>query len=102
MAVDYAATLAYRFAGNSVQDYLIGVGILIVSLAVLRLFKFVIVKWLIRIAKKTKTKADDIIVETIDKLGWFFYVSISLYFALQYISLHGVVDTIVNYAIIII
>ena len=39
MAVDWQAFLAAEFWNNTVQDYLISLGIFIVSIAILKIFK---------------------------------------------------------------
>lgn len=60
--------------------------IFIVSLSLLRIFKFVIIKKLKKIAEKTETKYDDILVDMVDKIGWPFYVLISLYISFYYLQ----------------
>lgn len=57
-----------------------------VSLFILAIFKRVIIKKLKLIAEKTKTRYDDIVVETIEKIGWPFYILISLYISFYYLQ----------------
>lgn len=60
--------------------------IFIVSILLLRIFKFVIIKKLKKIAERTETKYDDILVDMVDKIGWPFYILISLYISFYYLQ----------------
>ena len=95
-------TLAqYALWGNTGQDYAYAIAIFIGALIVLRFFKFFIVKNLERLFKKTKTEIDDIIIHSIDHIGWMFYVILSLYIALQFVVLPEIAENIVYYIILI-
>lgn len=60
--------------------------IFLISFLILRIFKLVIIKKLKKIVERTETKYDDIIVDMIDKIGWPFYILISLYMSFYYLQ----------------
>lgn len=94
--------LNYGLWGNTVQTYLIALGIFVVSVAILRLFKYFLLKRLKHVAKKTKTDVDDLVIEMLDSINWGFYILISLYFALKWISLPAGFDKWMNYGLMIV
>ena len=71
---------------GEIDTFLIALIIFIASFSMLRIFKFVIIKKLKKIAEKTETKYDDIIVDMVDKIGWPFYILISLYISFYYLK----------------
>lgn len=64
---------------NTVQEYLIAVGIFILLLAVFRLFHYVVLWRLHAWAKHTTTEIDDTVIRMVQSVSWPFYVYISLY-----------------------
>lgn len=89
--------MQYSLWNNTVQQYLIALGVLILSVIVLRIFKFVIVKRLHIISRKTKNQLDDIIVDVINAFHWPFYVFISLYIALKFIKIPEIIGKVEYY-----
>ena len=92
---------------NEIDGYFTALIIFAISISILRIFKFVIIKKLKKIAEKTKTKYDDIVIDMIDKVGWPFYILISLYISFHYLEslkfgLSSEIKTILYYIIIII
>lgn len=71
------------FAQNSAYDYLIALGILIISLLVLKIFQVVVLVRLKSLAKKTSTDFDDVLIKVFTNIKPPFYFFISLYFAIQ-------------------
>jgi small-conductance mechanosensitive channel len=94
--------LSYSIWGNTVQDYLIAVIIFLASLTILRLFKYVVLRKLKKLAKKTKWGFDDLLIGLLDKFGWPFFMLVSFYLAFQYIAVPEIVDQIMHYAILLI
>jgi len=81
--------------------------IFILSFSILKIFKIVIIKKIKKFVEETDIKYHDMLVEIIDKIGWPFYVLISLYitfYYLQTIDFGGVllsdIRKIIYYAII--
>lgn len=75
--------------------------ILILSIVIIRFFKFVIVKRLKELAKKTESKIDDIAIDIIDKIHWTFFVLLALFIAINFIYIPDFIITILNYALAI-
>jgi len=84
------------------SSYLMAVIVFIVSLLILRIFKFIILQHLKRLSKKTRTNLDTMIIEAVDHIGWFFYVAISSYLAIQFVQVSERISTIINYSILVI
>lgn len=92
---------------NDINSYFTALIIFVISILILRIFKFVIIKKLKKIAEKTETKYDDIVIDMIDKIGWPFYILIALYISFHYLEslqfgLSSGVKTTIYYVIIII
>lgn len=71
---------------NNIDGYFTVLIIFAISILILRIFKFAIIKKLKKIAKMTKTKYGDIAIDTIDKIGWPFYILIALYISFHYLE----------------
>jgi small-conductance mechanosensitive channel len=90
---------------GEINSYVRALTIFAISILILRIFKFVIIKKLKKLAEKTETKYDDIIVDMVDKIGWYFYILLALYISFHYLdSLHFVlaleIETVLYYVII--
>src|SRR5690625_1927601 len=53
--------------GNSLKEYAIAVGIVVVGIIVLNILKYVVIKRIKKIAQKTETTVDDLILKMITK-----------------------------------
>jgi small-conductance mechanosensitive channel len=84
------------FYGNSLQVYFIALGIFVVLVSVLRFIKFIVLRKLKTLAKKTKNKYDDVLVHSIDSIGWIFYIFVSLYVALTYLVFSAQITKIIH------
>jgi len=69
MAFDYQAALAIEFLGNTLQSYLVSLGMFLGSLVLLWIFKNIIIKYLEKLAEKTETDVDDAIIAAIKAFG---------------------------------
>ena len=90
------------FWNNTILEYLIALGVFVLSLIVLKIFKIVIISRLKRLAEKTNTNIDDILIKTIDSIKWSFYFLISIFIAIQFITLMRVIDQAISFIIIVI
>ncbi len=93
--------LGYELYGNSVLDYLIVIGVFLLSVIVLNIFKTIIVSRIKKLAEKTKSELDDIIINAINAIHWPFYVFVSIYFALRFLSINEKVDKIFFYIFLV-
>ncbi len=99
---DLSGILAYSFMGNPVRDYTFVLLASVIVFIILKFFKLVIIKKLESLSKKTKTKFDDALIGIISKIGWPFYILVSLYIGLKFLKFPENVDKWLNYTIIII
>ncbi len=87
---------------NTIQDFLIVIGVFILSVLVLKIFKFILVAKFKKITAKTKMEIDDLLVKILDDLPWSFFVLLSLYIAVQFMTLPSVIAKIVYYMLVIV
>jgi len=79
--------LNWSWCSNSGQDYLLALGILIGSLVILKVLQKIVITHLKKIALKTATDLDDILIDIVSKIKPPFYLIISLYLSLNYLTL---------------
>ena len=101
MAFNLAEILTYTIAGNSVKDFLAALAVFLLAATALKIFKYVIIRKLKKIADKTKTELDNLLIKIIDSVGWPFYLLLSLYIALQFIQTPDFIGTAVYYVILV-
>ncbi|MCK5096165.1 MAG: mechanosensitive ion channel family protein [Candidatus Pacebacteria bacterium] len=77
----------YELFNNSIGDYIMAVCVLVVFLAVFKLFQIVVLYRLGLLAKKTKTDIDDTLVEIVKSLRPPFYSFLAVYTAVQFLTL---------------
>jgi len=65
--------LNINFLNNSVQDYLIFLGVFIGLFIVFRIFRTIVIERLDVIFKKTVNDFDDLIIDIISNISKFFY-----------------------------
>ncbi len=87
--------------GNLVSDWLIALGIFLAAWIVLKIFKAVFVSRLKKLSKKTKTDIDDMVIDAIDAIKWPFYFLVSIYFALKFVVVHGMIEKIIYVLLLI-
>ncbi len=86
---------------NSTSQYITALGIFVLSMIVIKLFKYLVVSRFKLLAKKTISKFDDEIAEIIDNVHWPFYIVLSLYIAIQFLVLPQIIFDIIYYALMI-
>lgn len=74
----------------------------VISLVILYIVKNIILVRFDKLAKKTKTKFDDILIDSLEKIGWPFYFVLSLFVAMQFLTLPVVVEKGLNYFVLIV
>jgi len=102
MAIDFNQILNYYFLDNSIKGYLIAFGFFVLAIIVLKIFKQIIIVKIKKLADHTKTEFDDLLIKTVDSIGWPFYLFLSLYFAFKFIIISGILERIVFYLLLII
>lgn len=83
---------------NTVQDYLIAVGIFTVAITILRIFRNIVLKRLKKLAEKTETTLDDFIVSALERAVMPLLNYAAFYFAASSLELSTKVATIIHNA----
>lgn len=77
----------HEYLGNSYLTYLIALGIILVGLIIVRIFRTIFIRRLQRWSQQTETKADDFIVEGIKRFGIPALYYFVIYNGINYLSL---------------
>jgi len=93
--------LNLQIGDNSGSDYLMASVSFIIFIVILLIFKGVVLHRLKKLAKKTKTDFDDNLIKNINGLKWPFYVLLSLYISLQFVTIPASMDKFLNHIFII-
>ncbi|MFH2106387.1 MAG: mechanosensitive ion channel family protein [Candidatus Micrarchaeota archaeon] len=99
--MDISGLLGYTVGSDAIQDYTNAIVVFLVALIILRFFKFVVISRLKKITQKTKTGIDDVLVNVVDQIGWFFYVLLSIYLSLLFVPHPQLLDQVMYYALLI-
>lgn len=75
------------FLGNTLLEYLTALGLFVLFLIIFRIFQKLILNRLKKIARKTKTDVDDVLIEAIQSLKPPFYYFVSIYFILPFLNI---------------
>lgn len=90
-----ARYLDWTLLGNGGETWLLALAIFVGAFVVLEIFRSYILHVLARVAKKTRTHWDDIIVEALQGSTWRMYFYISLYAALQVLEFPPLAERII-------
>lgn len=75
------------YFGNTVQDYFIALGIFLVGIALVRIFRKAILNKLKKWAETTETNLDDYIVSAVERFGMPMLNFAAVYFGIHYLTL---------------
>ena len=98
----FGGILNYHFWGNTLQQYLIALGVFAFSWIILKAFELVGIKKFKALARRTKTDFDDLIVRAFGSLSWPFYLFLSFYVASQFVKISQGGRRAVLYAVLIV
>src|SRR5688572_13648143 len=90
--------LAREYLGNSLLDYLIASGIVIVGLLVIQIFKRVLLNRFEKWAAESETDFDDMIVRGIERFGLPILTFALIYWAINYLTLSPKAEKIADVA----
>ena len=102
MSINIEEILSYTIGHNYIEEYSLAFGVFLLTVLVLKIFKYVIITRIKDVTAKTKTQYDEIVIEIIDNIGWSFYVLLSLYVAIKFIWTPVYVNTALYYALLFI
>jgi len=94
--------LSYNFIGNSVEEYLIALVVFVLVVLILRTFRSLGIKKLEKIAKRTKTELDDLLIKIIKSIGWMFYIVLALYFSIQFLKITESLERVLYYILLVV
>jgi len=89
--------LNFNFAGNSIKEYLIALGVFILVFLILRLFRIVGINKLKKLTQKTENGFDNSLIAVVESVGFLFYLIFSLYLASKFVVLPNLADKIIYY-----
>ena len=92
------AFLEQEYFNNTVEDYLIAFGIIVLGALVIRVFRKIILTQLRRWSTKTETQLDDILVHGLERFMLPIFNFILIYVSLGYLTLSARVEKVVHYA----
>ncbi len=93
---NYADILTKSIGPNTVLDMLIAVATFIVVYIVLAILWKFLLKRIRVIAKKTKLKADDVVVDVLGGIGSLFYIAVALFVSVQSLTLSPAINTVIK------
>lgn len=82
--------------GNTLNDYIIAVGIFIALIIVFKIIQWVILLRLAKLAEKTETDIDDTLITIVRSLRPGFYYFIAFFFATKSLAFTALTTTIIN------
>ncbi len=97
----FEETMHMSVGGNTVEQYLVALAVFFVSVAILRIFKFVIINSLKSYASRTKNDIDDLFVRSLDVIGWLFYGILAFHISIQFLAVPDVIRTISEFSLLI-
>lgn len=80
--IEYQTFLESRFLGNTGEDYLQALAILVGVLIVFKVFQFIVINKIEKAAKITRTDVDDFIISLVKNIKPPFYFILSIYISL--------------------
>jgi len=93
--------LDYKLGNNTILQYLIALGLFLLFVFILRIFKRVIIHKLKKLAKRTSAEFDDVLIAMVDAFGRPFYILLSFYIALHFIETPLIVSKYLSSVILI-
>ena len=99
---DIHALLDLKYWNNSLRDYAWALLLFVLIWIGLYLLKRLLLRGLIRISKRTASSLDDFIAQALSKFGFFFLLTISVFFASRYLTLPHRLDLALLYLLLIV
>ncbi len=101
MANALTGLFSLELAGNYVTQYAEAIIAFLAALFAIKVFKFVVLRKLKSLSKKTKNDFDDTLVEAIESIGLPFYLVSAVYTSSMFLTLPAMWETGLHYLVII-
>ncbi|MBN2142549.1 mechanosensitive ion channel family protein [Candidatus Woesearchaeota archaeon] len=85
--LDISVLNSYSMLGSLLTRWVDAGLAFLLSFMILKFFKFVVIKRLEALSKKTKTEIDDLFIAILDSVKWPFFVLISIYLGMKFLEL---------------
>ncbi len=92
----------YHIGNNPVRDIAIALGIIVLSMAALRLVQNLVIRSLKKLTSRTKTTIDDFLVQVLQSSVMPLLYSLSVYAGLQYLTLSANVQQVLHLAVLVV
>ena len=92
----------YHFYNNTVKDWTIAIGIIVVTITILALAKKFVLQRVKALAARTTNTLDDFIIGTVEKSVMPLLYVLSFYFGLQYLTFPAKVVKVLHIAIMLV
>lgn len=87
--------------GNSLKAWITALVVFILSIVILKVFKGVIISKMQKLSEKTKNEIDDMVIAGLGSIHWPFYVFVSFYFSLNFLSVPAWLSSVAYYIFLI-
>lgn len=87
LEINLQTLLAFQFGGVSAERLAIAVAVFLVLLIAFRIFRGVVLRHAKRLAGKTKTDFDDLLVAAVDEVPHYFYAVVAAFIGFQFVQL---------------
>ena len=96
-----AETLNKTILANTVREYIIALAVFIAGLIAFKILQWIILNRLRSLSKRTETDIDDTFVNIVRSVRPPFYTFVAFYVALQFLTLHTIVQTVVDIVLLV-
>jgi small-conductance mechanosensitive channel len=93
---------SYELWSNTAYEYVLALLIFIGTIIVLKIFQSIVLSKLKKMAEKTKTEFDDVLIKIFREIKPPFYFFIALYFGIKVLEFPDIVSTVINILFLII
>jgi small-conductance mechanosensitive channel len=78
------------------------IGAFFITIALLRFFRAYLIKYIKKVTEKTKTDLDDLLLELLERVPWSFYILLSIFVGLKFVSVPQFLNDAFGYAVVLV
>ncbi len=94
--------LEKSFYNNSIQLWILAILVMVATFVVMRVVKRIIIRQLKKLAGRTKTNIDDLVVDLLGRVKFYFLLTLAIYFGTLILSLPRGLENIVTKLVVVI